>query len=54
MNPPSVSRGRGERGGGETNGAGGSIEDGIEPLEEGVAVDEVEARSRGSADVVND
>ena len=40
---PSIGRGRGERGRGEPNAAGGSIKDRIEPLKEGVAVDKVEA-----------
>ena len=51
---PSIGRRIGERGGGEANGLGGSIKDGIEPLKESVAVDEVEALSGGSAKVVDD
>jgi len=45
---------RGERGGGEANAVVGSIKDGIEPLKESEAVDKVEARSGGEANVVDD
>ncbi len=50
----SIGCGRGERGSGEANPVVGSIIDGIEPLKESVAVDKVEARSCGRADVVDD
>ena len=51
---PSIGCGRGERGGGEANGLGGGIKDGIEPLKESKAVDEVETLSGGSAKVADD
>lgn len=50
----SVSGGVGEGGGGETDALVGGIEDGVETLEEGVAVDEVETLARVRAEVVDD
>ena len=51
---PSIGCGRGERRRGKANATVSSIEDGIEPLKERVAVDKVEARSGGRTDVVDD
>src|ERR1700761_4726543 len=51
---PSIGRCRGEWRRGQSNVAIRSIKHRIEPLKERVAVDEVEARSRGRAEVVDD